>query len=289
MEEEYDDINGNPVREVVMRKISLFLIVMILLSCVNIYAADHSTSAGEVLYHQDFSEISNIAYSGIIVGTQSTESAFIDCPRDDLSIRIYNKGRVYLILPQIERSAGYTVEFEFSFEDHESNNGYIAFMLNCRGEEPTNISSVVIRQSGSVTDFAEPDTALAEAIASGKTVHVTIPIENNVLHKIILTVDEVVYTLERDTVLVIPSEGFGFEARNTNVNVSEVFVVDGVDYSEKSGYYAENSFATDENPVISDGNDTAPDTSDDMPVIVWIVGGSAVVLLLVVLLGKKRK
>ena len=272
-----------------MRKISLFLIVMILLSCVNISAADHSATSGEVLYHQDFSKISNIAFSGIKIGTQSTESAFIDCPGDDLSIRIYNKGRVYLILPQIERSANYTVEFDFSFTGHESNNGYIAFMLNCRGEEPTNISSVIIRNSGSVTDFAEPDPELSEAIASGKNVHVAIPIDNNVLHKIVLTVGEDEYTLERDKVLVIPSEGFGFEARNTNVNVSEVLVVNGVDYAEKSGYYAEHSFATDENPVISEGNDTAPDTSDDISVIVWVVGGSVVALVLVVLLGKKKK
>ena len=106
---------------------------------------------------------------------------------------------------------------------------------------------------------------------------------------IICTEEGVSYTLERDKVLVIPSEGFGFEARSTDVNISEVFVVDGVDYTEKSGYYAENSFATDDNPVISDGYETSPDTSDDMPVIVWVAGGSAVLLLLVVLFSKKRK
>lgn len=272
-----------------MRKFSLLLIVTILLSLVNITAANPDTQVGEVLYHQDFSEISNIAFSGIKVGTQSTESAVIECPGDDLSIRIYNKGRVYLILPHTERGDAYTVEFDFSFDSHESNNGYLSFMLNCRGEEPTNISGVVIRQNGTVDDFTTPDPALSSAITAGETVHVTIPIENNALHEIVLSTGDNEYTLLRNSVLIIPSEGFGIEARNTNVNVREIYITNGVGYAEKSGYYAENSFATDENPVISEGDNTAPNTSDDMPAIVWVVGGSAVALLLFVLLGKKKK
>lgn len=272
-----------------MRKFSLFMIVMIILSLVNITAANPDTSVGEVLYHQDFSEISNIAFSGIIIGTQSTESAFIDCPGEDLSINVYNKGRVYLILPQIERGDTYTVEFDFSFDAHESSNGYIAFMLNCRGDEPTNVSSVVIRYSGAIDDFAPPDPALSAAISSGETVHVTIPIENNALHEIVLEVGGSKYTLLRNSVLMIPSEGFGLEARNANVNIRELYITNGIGYTEKSGYYSENSFATDENPVIAEGENMSPSTSDDMPAIVWVVGGSAVALLLFVLLGKKKK
>ncbi len=271
-----------------MRKFSLFLIVIILLSCVNISAADQSVSNGTVLYHQDFSEVSKISYSGIKVGTQSNDSAFVDCSADALDIRFAEKGRVYLILPETERTSSYTIEFSFSFKQHESNNGYLSFMLTCRGEEPTNVSEVIFRHGGTVDDFSEPDPALTSAIASGETVFVTIPVENNVLHEIHMTVGETTYTLSRDTVLVLSNENFGFAARNTNVSINEIFVVSGVEYVEKTGYYSENSLATDENPVITEG-DTAPNTSDDMPVMVWVAGGSAVVLLLVVLLGKKNK
>lgn len=272
-----------------MRKFSLFLIVVILLSCINISAAEHSESVGTVLYHQNFSEISNISNSGIKIGTQSTNSAFIDCPGEDLNIRVYNKGRVYLIFPETERGSSYTVEFAFSFDGRESDNGYVAFMLTCRGAEPTNVSSVVIRQNGTVDDFESPDPALLSAISSGETVYVTIPIENNVLDQIHMTVGDATYILARETVLVLSNENFGFAARGVSVIIDEVFVVSGVGYTEKSGYYSDNSFATDENPVISEGYETSPDTSDDMPVMVWIVAGSVIALVLVVLLGKKKK
>lgn len=271
-----------------MRKFSLFLIVMIILSCVNVCAADQSVENGTVLYHQDFSEVSKLSYSGIKIGTQSNDSAFVDCTGASLDINFAEKGRVYLILPDTERTASYTVEFSFSFNGHVSNNGYLSFILTCRGEEPTNVSEVIIRHNGTVDDFAEPDPALTSAIASGETVLVSIPVENNVLHEIHMTVGDTTYTLSRDKVLVLSNENFGFAARNTNVSIDEIFVVSGVEYVEKTGYYSENSFATDENPVIAEG-DTAPNTSDDMPSIVWIAGGSAVVLLLIVLLCKKSK
>lgn len=272
-----------------MRKISLLLIVLILLSCTNISAADNTKIEGTVLYHQDFAEISDIDRSGIKIGTGSTDDAFIDCPGEELNIRLYDKGRVYLILPYTERSSTYTVEFSFSFDEHESDNGYIAFMLTCRGEEPSNISSVIIRRSGAIDDFEAVDPALAAAILSGERINVTIPIVKNVLDQIHLSVGDDTYTLAREKVLVLSNEDFGFAARGTAVNVREVFVVDGIGYTEKVGYYAENSFATDENPVIAEGENMSPSTSDDMPVIVWVVGGSAVALLLFVLLGKKKK
>ena len=154
-----------------MRRICLFLILALLLSSVSVFSADLKES-GAVLYHQNFADVSDIKNSGVVIGTQSTGEAFIDCPGDNLQISMYDKGRVYLILPYVERPETYTVEFEFSFEGHESNNGYIAFMLNCRGEGPSNISSVIIRHIGTVDDFKTPDSALSEAISSGKTVKV---------------------------------------------------------------------------------------------------------------------
>ena len=272
-----------------MRKFCLILTVLIILSSVYVSAADHSTTNGTVLYHQDFSAISDINRSGIKIGTGSTGNAFIDCPGDDLDIRFYDKGRAYLILPSTERGSTYTVEFSFSFDEHESENGYLAFMLNCRGEEPTNVSEIVFRHNGSIDDFSTPDPLLSNAVSTGERINVTIPIENNILDQIHVSVGETKYTLVRDKVIVLESENFGFSARNTNVNIYDVFVVSGVEYVEKIGYYADNSFATDENPVFPEGDVTSPDTSDDVSWIVWAVGGSAVALVLVVLLGKKRK
>ena len=100
--------------------------------------------------------------------------------------------------------------------------------------------------------------------------------------------DDTVYVLERDTVLVLSNERFGFAARNTNVSISEIFVVSGTGYTEKSGYYADNSYATNENPIISEGV-FSPNTSDDMPIFVWVLVGSVVALVIFIVPRKKRK
>ncbi len=272
-----------------MRKFGLVLIALLILSCINISAADHEITPGRVLYHQDFADISDIEFSGIKIGTQSTDNAFINCPGECLSIRMYDRSRVYMIMPQTKRANTYTVEFSFSFEAGGNSNGYIALMLTCRGDEPTNISHVLFRANGTVDDFDAPAPELSEAISSGEIVNVTVPVENNTLHEIHLTVGENKYTLNRNRVLVMSNEDFGFAVRNTSVNVREVYVVDGIGYTEKTGYYAINSFASDSAPVIPEGEDFSPDTFDSLPGILCICIASAVALVIFAIFGKRRK
>ncbi len=272
-----------------MRRFGLILIVLLVLSCVNISAADHEITPGKVLYHQDFADISDIAFSGIKIGTLSTDNAFINCPGECLSIRMYDRARVYMIMPHTKRANTYTVEFSFSFEPSSSSNGYIALMLTCRGDEPSNISYVLFRADGTVDDFESPAPELSAAIAAGETVNVTVPVENNILHEIHLTVGENTYTLNRDRVLVMSNENFGFAVRNTSVNVHEVYVVDGVGYTEKSGYYTVNSYASDNAPIIPEGGDLSPDTSDSFTVILCVCIGSVVALVIFAIFGKRRK
>lgn len=273
-----------------MKKLLLVLIVILLSANVTIYAADSEMESGKVLYHQDFSDISDIVNSGVRVGTLSDADAYIDCFGDSMRISTYNSGRLYLILPQIQKPSTYTVEFSFKFIGSNSN-AYLAYMLTCRGTEPGNISSVVFRANGMIDDFEAPAPELSDAISRGETVNVTIPIENNVLYQMKISCDGEEYVLNRDSVLVISNEKYGFSARNSSVDIYDVYLVSGIDYEEKFGYYAKSSFATDANPIIpEDDGYLSPNTYDSLVVIVvlLVVSLAAIVTLLIINSRRRR-
>ena len=235
-----------------MKRFLAFLTALMLISactvCLSLSAAAGEYAAGEVLYHQDFSVLSDLEKSGIVRGTSSSESAEFTCADDSLELNTFDNDRVYALLPAPEKTAedSYTIEFGFSFSEIRSNNGYIGFILTCRGTEPTNVTALVIRADGTIDEFEEPDDALKKAIGGGKEILVKIPIEKNVLHKIEMTADGKTYTLERESVKVIDDGGKGFVVRNASVNVSEIYMVDGTGYTKKSGIFATESYASDD-------------------------------------------
>lgn len=273
------------------RFLPIFVVIVMLVSCISVSAKDPVIPVGEVLYHQSFGEVTDIVDSGVRIGSASSQNSFIACPRESLEVRTYDTGRVYLLLPEAEKHSDgtYTIEFTFRFTDVHTDNGYIAPILTCRGDEPTNISSVVIRADGSVDDFEEPADELREAVAGGETVGVKIPVDSWAIHEIIFEVGEAEYTLERDNVLMINEGSMGFVVRNTDVQIDEVYVVYGLDYEEKLGYYAENSYAADDSPAedIVGGEEYAPDTADGA----WVMLACAAVcgVGLVRLLRKERR
>lgn len=268
-----------------MKRIYSFLFVLIMLvSCFSfskISAMDAQRSLGEVLYHQNFNDVSDIVESGISIGTTSSINSMINCASEALEIYTYDSGRVYVILPEAEKGSegSYTIEFTFRFTDIHTENGYIAPILTCRGSEPTNITSLTIRADGTIDSFQAPDEALKKAISGGETIGVRIPVRSGVVHEIILTAGEVEYLLERENILMVNDGSVGFTVRNTDVEIDEVYIVYGTDYEAKIGYYAENSYADDDSPVkipesLVDGEEHSPATGDKASIaaVIGMVG-----------------
>jgi len=199
-------------------------------------------------------------------GELSTDNAYAGCINDTLDIRTYDNGRFYIILPSFEKKDSYTFDFTFSFDKDAADNGSLSVILTCRGNEPTNITSVVIRAIGSVDHFSELDDTLASAIRAGEKIRVKIPIENNVLHKIIMETDGKVYEIDRDSIVLVNVGDMGFISRNAPVYIHDIYIVNGVGYETMLGKYATDSYATDTNPAPGydpDGeNVIAPPTYD---------------------------
>ena len=233
-----------------MKRFCILLTALVLFSvcflCLNVPVLAGDVKNGEVLYHQDFSVLSEIEKSGIVRGTSSSESAQITCTGDVLELNTYDNDRVYAILPAAAAVDSYTIEFDFSFAEIRSENGYVGFLLTCRGTEPTNVTALVIRADGTIDEFDEPDAVLKKAIADGGTIHVKIPVEKDVLHKIELTADGKTYVLERDNVKVLDDGGRGFVVRNACIRIGGIYLVNGVGYTKKTGTYACASYAADE-------------------------------------------
>ncbi len=251
----------------IMKKLAAaaMTLTLLILSCLSVLAKDVKRTDGEVLYHQDFSVSDSLWQCGIRLGTAGSSNTAVYYSGKDLVIHPYDSGRVHVLLPHIQRDASYTVEFSFRFTESQMENGYLRFLLTCRGEEPTNTTPVTIRVNGSVDDFSEPDASMAEAIASGETVNVRIPIRDGVLYEMYLTVNDVEYRLERKSVLMIEDDGMGFTVRNASVAIPEIFVMEGCEYAEKTGYFLTASYSDSNTPDYqpgSPGQPTSPDTFD---------------------------
>lgn len=251
----------------------------LLLTSAPVFAGQTEYDSGEVIYHQDFSEISDISLSGIKKGTSSTKQSALVCNNDVFSINTFDDGRVYAILPEVNWTDSFTVEFDFAFKEIASTNGYIALMLTSAGEEPGNITSVVFRAKGSVDDFDDVSEEIAKSIQDGEKITVKIPVEKGVLHKITLSADGVSQELERDSIILIGSGNRGFTVRNASVEIAEVYIVNGTGYTEKTGYWAENSYIEDDVPMEAEsenGTETAPATGDAAVVTTAVIAaGSA--------------
>lgn len=247
----------------------LIALILVLMSALSVYAGDSFRIDGEVLYHQDFSHESQFCESGIRIGTQSSKNSEMNCVGDTLKINTYDNGRVYAILPEIRKEDTYTVEFTFRFSEISAENGFIAMILTCRGDEPSNISSVTIRADGTLDNFDEPCEMIGEAIRNGDLVNVQIPVRGNVINEIIMTSGEYRCVVERENILVIEDGNMGFSVRNASVELPEIYVVHGVDYDEKTGYFADSSFAADDDddevilPKPTENPDEVPETAPD--------------------------
>ncbi len=249
---------------VFMKRLLLFAVVFLFLM-VPISAQNPLYIQGEVIYHQDFSVLSDFSRSGITKGTSGSNLSSLTCRNGAFHIETYDDGRVYAILPPTDWTRNFTVEFEFSFAENASANGYLAVMLTSSGEEPSNISQISIRAKGTVDDFEAPSAEMSEKIRSGEAVTVRIPVENGVVKQLTLSTDGITEELQRTSLMLIGSGNRGFSVRNANVDISEVFIVNGTEYINKVGYWAEHSYAEDsgsEIPPHTGDGETAPPTGD---------------------------
>ena len=226
-----------------MRRIARLLTVFLLLGSLFVCSAPSSSAAewnasmaaGEILYRQSFADLSDYDKSGWTTGTSSSDKATVTVKDGALQARCMDGGRAYVLMPSVSRGPSYTVEFTFRFTESGMENGSLGFLLTCRGEEPTNITSLVIRSVGTVDDFPDPDPAVSAAIRGGKTVTVEIPVEEGAVHRMKLTAGEDSCTLERTDVLVIAQGSMGFAVRNDGAAISDVWVVNGCGYERKTG------------------------------------------------------
>lgn len=216
--------------------LSVFLLLMSLFVCPGTAAEwNEQMAAGEVLWHQSFADVSDYNKSGFTTGTSTAESATVAVKDDALQIRCMDGGRAYVILPAVKRGPSYTAEFTFRFTESGMENGSLSFLVNCRGEEPSNITAVVIRSTGTVDGFPDPEPAVADAIRKGRAVTVEIPIEAGAFHRVKLTAGDVSCTLESSDLVMIAQESMGFAVRNYGAAITDVWIVNGCGYTEKTG------------------------------------------------------
>ena len=250
-----------------MKKLALVITVLIMLSCcLHVYAMDSDTAPGEVLYHQDFGAVSDFSLCGIKIGTAGTDKPLINIKNNSLDIASEDNDRLYLILPQIDKDTSYTAEFEFRFVQKDNDNAYVGFILTCRGDEPTNITALIIRADGSVDDFTSPSDEIKAAIKNGEEIEVTIPLSDGVLHEVELKSGDKSCIIERKDVILVGAGFNGFVVRNAEIAISDVYIINGTDYYEKIGYYAEKSYSDEAQnafaPEDEDDEELAPATED---------------------------
>ena len=243
----------------VTKKLALLLtaIVLIVFS-LPVSAADSEIAVGEVLYHQVFTDGLSIERCGIRLGSAGSQTIYMSTSDDGLNISTYDTERAYILLPKFYVTDSRTIEFSFRFDEKRTDNARLAVMLTCRGDEPTNITSVVFRAGGTVDGFTEPSDNIKQAISGGKTVDVTIPLDSGVLHEITVASDGEECTLEKREVMVVSAGDLGFVLRNADVTLNDITVVSGVDYDEKTGYYADRSYSDD---IVHE----VPDLPDELP------------------------
>lgn len=260
---------------------AVLFVMLVPISASDAYS-DYIIPDGEVLYRQDFAVASNVSECGLVPGEQNSPSGTAYISGDELFITPADTERYYLLLPEFERGSSFTVEFTCRFAAKTSDNAYIAFILTSRGKEPTNVTAFVLRANGAADGFSKPDSEISDAIKSGKSFNVVIPVENGVLHEATLTADGAECTVDRQDVVMIEDGGEGFIVRNATAAVSEVCVTEGIDFPEKVGTLADMSYsqlAYDNGQCAVDGGECSPNTVDRRAAAVLAISAAAAAVL----------
>lgn len=274
-----------------------FLLAFVM--CQTAFAGDYSD--GTVVYRQSFADVSVPENAGVRKGERNFEGFSLSISDDALFVNCFSDTRSFAILPYFNDLDEYTVETSFSLEDVRSANAYFSLMLTGMGNVPDNVTSVTIRSNGKCDGFGELDHVIAEGIASGERVYVTVPVKHRMLSSITVRVGEASQTLNTSDVKDVPCGFPGFIVRNTSASVYDFNVILGTDYAVKTGPLTELSAYTDDYPYASFavspldepknfdevGTYYLSPATGDMIVVYALT--TAVSAAIVVLLVKKRK
>ncbi len=210
-----------------------------------------SSTSGEVVYRQNFADVSSLASAGVSEGTRNTASSEVAIRSGYLEIGDTAGDRTYVLLPFYNCYTDYTIRFTFSFTEAIRQSGYVSLMLTSRGDAPDNITAVRIKADGECEGFSSLSQRLVHALKKGEEISVTVPVSGGVLDSITVSTGGVSETIEIDNIVNVVEGTIGFCVRNAVVQVSEVAVIDGVGYENETGVYADVSTCTDETPYMS--------------------------------------
>jgi len=251
----------------VRKKICTFVMAVVMAFSIGIQAAADTYKNGEVLYHQDFASLSSMpaGAAGIRKGTASSPDSVLMLDEEALQIVTNDDLRTYALLPEMPWTDSYTIEFDFRFCNTLSSRGYLAFLLTCWGDEPSNVTSLVIRADGTIDDFGALSNEMVKKLKTQQeTFHVEIPIENGILYEVTLTAGDTECTVKRESLKRVSEGSRGFCVRNTSAAIDEVFVVNGTGYTAKSGVFADASWSDDPSNIPIE---EAPPTGD----MLWLL------------------
>lgn len=240
-----------------------------------------AAEAGEVLYRQSFSDLSNLANAGIAKGSDGAEG-FELLLDGELVINNLTDRRSYTVLPYELPSEDHTIAFSFSFDRTDAANAYIGFMLTCRGDEPDNITSVVIRANGECEGFGTLDDELVENMASGERVDVEIPVKSGDYYELTVSSGGITDTMSRKTVGGIPKGRIGFTVRRAAVRLYEISVISGIGSSAHADT-ADDTWSDSRPYALTPSEErylAAPQTSDELVLSLAALVSAAVLFVL---------
>lgn len=207
--------------------------------------------SGEVIYRQNFSDVSSLEAAGIVEGGRNTDTSAVGITNASLELSDPAGDRTFALLPFYNSYSDYTVRFRFSFTEAVRQSGYVSLILTSKGDAPDNITAVKIRADGECEGFSPMGQRLMHAFKKGEEISVTVPISDGVLDSMVLSADGISETLVIDNIVNVVEGNIGFCVRNATVRISEIAVIDGVGYTEETGDYLDNSTWTDEMPYVS--------------------------------------
>ena len=214
-------------------------------------AVSASSPSGEIVYRQNFTDVSSLTSAGVAEGTRNTASSEVTLSKGMLTMGDTLGDRTFALLPFYNCYSDYTVRFGFSFTEAVRQSGYVALMLTSRGDAPDNITSVKIRADGECEGFSSLSPRLVHALKKGEKINVTVPVSGGVLDRITVCADGISETLAIDNIVNVVEGTVGFCVRNVRVQISEIAVIEGVGYENETGIYTETSTWTDDMPYMS--------------------------------------
>lgn len=232
---------------------SVIVTVGVFLAFFVCFAVSVSASAvsGEVIYRQNFSDVSSLTSAGVTEGERNTDTSAVDITDGSLVLSDPVGDRTFALLPFYNCSNDYTVRFSFSFTETVRQSGYVSLILTSRGDAPDNITSLKIRADGKCEGFSPLSQRLIHALKKGEEIDVTVPVSDGVLDSVTISVDGVGETVTIDNIINVVEGRIGFCVRNATARIIEVAVIDGVGYTEETGVYSNSSTWTDEMPYVS--------------------------------------